>query len=384
MDECALVVRLHSAFILPYFYVYVKYPHLTAVYIHDTISLMEETTHDHAPAEERTLIDHVLRAVAVLGLLAILLLGAWGIIQIAFTLPGFVGSFFDRSPAPAAQNIPAPTPESLTITAPTVATSGKTFTLSWKHLGADGSYGYQISYSCAQGLSMHVPLPNGTAQTVACNTPFNFTNAAEALTLTPSLSSTKQAPVTFTIFANKLSTGSVTAVGSTTLMILPAQSAPRPATQTNTPATTYVAAPRASTLHGSADLAVSIQSIYPANNGRYVLEFTVKNVGTNVSSKNWIFTAQLPLNPVYTYTAAPQQALYPGDKIVYVLGFTVPPTQNYNTGYTYPTTCGTYPYTYACPTNTTKPYGTVTVTVDPYNSVAETTDANNTATTLLP
>lgn len=233
---------------------------------------------------------------------------------------------------------------------------------------------------------MHVPLPNGTAQTVGCNTPFNFTNAAEALTLTPTLSSTKQAPVTFTIFANKLSTGSVTAVGSTTTMVLPAQSAtpavtaPTPA---RTPATTYVAAARTSNLYGTADLAVTMQSIYPAN-GRYVLEFTVKNVGTNVSPKNWIFTAQLPLTPVYTYTAAPQQALYPGDKIVYVLGFTVPQTQNYNTGYTYPTTCGTYPYTYVCPTNTSKLYGNVSVTVDPYNSVQETTDANNTASVLLP
>lgn len=100
----------------------------------------------------------------------------------------------------------------------------------------------------------------------------------------------------------------------------PAQ--PKP-TYTYTPAAQPVAQ-----LWGYADLAVRIISVVPQG-GRYSMQFEVSNVGTNIAS-GWSFDAELPLDPEYTYRSGAQQALRPGDKIVYTLGFNAP-----YTGYDY-------------------------------------------------
>src|SRR3989338_2680 len=41
---------------------------------------------------KHTFREHILRVVAVIGLIAVLLLGAWGIIQLAFFIPTFLGN----------------------------------------------------------------------------------------------------------------------------------------------------------------------------------------------------------------------------------------------------------------------------------------------------
>lgn len=68
--------------------------------------------------------DMFLRGIAILGLIAVLLLGAWGIIQIALHLPGFFGrvgssitSVFNREPSPVATTTPT-TPATQTPTTP--------------------------------------------------------------------------------------------------------------------------------------------------------------------------------------------------------------------------------------------------------------------------
>src|SRR3989344_466538 len=133
--------------------------------------------------EKTTFKDSALRTVAVLGLVAVLLLGAWGIIQIAFNLPAFlggIGSFFTKSDTTEVQ-------EGLVVSTPTILTSGEAFTISWTHSGGSGNYGYALSYSCASGVTLKAPVPAGTTQDVPCNTPFNYTNASQSLILTPTL-----------------------------------------------------------------------------------------------------------------------------------------------------------------------------------------------------
>src|SRR4051812_29240365 len=105
-------------------------------------------------ATKHTFKENVLRVVAVLGLLAILLLGAWGIIQLAF----FISSLFNN--AGASDNTPAQTVhETMTISAPATATPGTPITVNWGHQGGSGAYSYALSYSCVDGLSFKTLVP---------------------------------------------------------------------------------------------------------------------------------------------------------------------------------------------------------------------------------
>ncbi len=250
---------------------------------------------------KNTFQENILRVVAVIGLIAVLLLGAWGIIQLAFFIPSFLG------------NIGGSLAPKTATTATTVKTAVVTET----------------------------PKPIAT----------------------------------------------------------PAKSAA---------STKYVASGRTTNLYGYPDLAVRIISAPTAvrAGAQVSLQFVIENVGTNVVPANWIFTAALPYNPVYTYQSPVQQALYPGDKIIYTLGYTAQYGGTNQTGYgncdgwTYPCnpaqpiyggpgTCNAYGpcnipgyapnvYGYAYP----QTYGgtqSVSITADPYNPVWESNESNNTA-----
>lgn len=211
--------------------------------------------------------DTILRAIAILGLIAVLLLGAWGIIQIAINLPAIFGSIgssisgvFSREESPRATTTPA-------------------------------------------------------AVTPVVRTP-----------VTP----------------------------ATTTPVKPA--APQQ------PAAVYTPSPSGnrSNLYGLPDLTVRVLSLNSLSSvqGRTVAQFEVTNIGSNVAPRNWNFVANLPIMGGYPYYSAGQQALYPGDRIVYTLTF--------DEGYGYQQHYGSY--------NT--PF---TITVDPYNQLRENSDFNNTA-----
>jgi hypothetical protein len=96
----------------------------------------------------------------------------------------------------------------------------------------------------------------------------------------------------------------------------------KPAATTPTPSSTYVAAPTRPALYGYPDLFVSINNAYPAGNNRTTVQFTVQNIGTNLTPAGWIFNTEFPWDDSsYTYVSPSQQALYPGDRIVYTLSF---------------------------------------------------------------
>lgn len=84
---------------------------------------------------------------------------------------------------------------------------------------------------------------------------------------------------------------------------------------------------------------------------RVAIRFEVINIGTR-SSDSWVFSAVLPTFPIYIFSSQSQQALGPGDKIVFTLGFDS--IEN-------------------------KSEGTVTINVDPTGSLAESLKTNNIA-----
>ena len=353
--------------------------------------------------------DSALRAVAIIGLIAILVLGAWGIIQLVLGLP----DFFNNLGGGTSTNKPAAA-EQVVISAPSIVTAAQPFTLSWAHQNASGNYGFAISYSCASGLMIAAPIPTGQMQLVPCGTPFNFTNAKDSVQLIPVLpnnATQKQVTTTFTVVANRLSDGLVTATGSSSVVtVLPQRNttgsvtpAPTPApastptpvptpapvvTPTPTPApsqpsASYTPSGRTTNLYGNPDLATRILSVTPMG-ARVSVKFEVTNLGTNVAPYGWEFQAQLPLNPVYTYVSHAQQKLYPGDKIVYTLGFDAPnsPAANWNGSNQ---NCGyviTQQWQGVNP-NCNRGNTVFSVTADPQNLVIDGNRGNNTATAQL-
>ncbi len=369
----------------------------------------------HEPAQAKTpVIDLFLRSIAVLGLIAVLVLGAWGIIQLAVAIPNFFGNLGSGASSlvtnTSAQN------ETLTVSAPASITSGQTLQISWNHQNVDSSaqYSYAISYSCQNGLSLGVPVPTGAYQGAPCNTPFNYVNATEHMTAIPVLSTSSPATVViFTVTATKLSTGAITAQGSATTTVNTSVAAAKPAAATAAkpvttavkPSTTYYPASARAALYGYPDLAVRIVSVVP-NGTRTTVQFIIENDGTNIVAGGWTFNATLPIRGGYTFASQPQQALYPGDKIVYTMSFDNTFGQNqysnqyqngsYYTGQSYYNAGGYTCNGYNCPATPSNynpnynyngtPYnlGTITITADPFNYIAELNKGNNTASATTP
>lgn len=253
--------------------------------------------------------ENALRIVAVLGLIAVLLLGAWGIIQLAFFLPSFFGNVGDN----------------------------------------------------IRGV---------------------FTREAEeAPAVSPPPQANPEQPA---------QSGSAAA---------PSPKPPTaPSSSSNSPQANYVPSGKTAQLYGYPDLKVSIVS----NPGsvragqRISFQFIIENAGTNATPGNWSFTATLPYNPPYTYQSPGQQALYPGDKIVYTLAYDAPYAYNRYQGNQYcvmiyppPPGCD-YNYGGYADSGYYYPYNqygaaygyqpqTATIQVDPYNFVWESSEYNNSA-----
>ncbi len=363
-------------------------------------------------SEKTSFKDSALRAVAIIGLIAILVLGAWGIIQLVVGLP----DFFNNIGQGTSSKTTTSSSEQVVLSAPSVVTAAQPFTLSWAHKNASGNYGFAISYSCASGLMIAAPVPTGQMQLVPCGTPFNFTNAKDTVQLIPVLPNNvvqKQVTTTFTVVANRLSDGAVTSTGSSSsVTVVPAghtattgttATTPTPtptptATPTPTPSApvaAYTPSGRTTNLYGAPDLSTRILTITPVGS-RVSVRFEVSNTGTNVAEYGWEFNAQLPLNPTYTYVSKPQQKLYPGDRIVYTLGFDAPNSQgaNWNNSNSY-TNCNysqgysnTYGYVQTpnqgCTSGGyTSGSNVFSVTADPQNLVLDPNRENNTASASL-
>lgn len=302
----------------------------------------------------KTFKEQAIRVIAVIGLIAVLVLGAWGIIQLAFAIPSLFSGIGSRTPAA--------NKETLTISVPLSVTAGAAFPVAWSHKNFSGEYSYKLSYSCAEGVSMQAFVPTGETRDVACNTPFNFVNAASSTGLVAKLSGSNPTPVAIKVEATKLSTGAITATATANTTVAPQKTeTKKPSTggssstakKPSSSSSSYVPAARPAQLYGYADLAVKVISypttVYPGQ--QVALKFEVENKGTNVSVANWTFSANLPYNPVYQYQSPAQQALYPGDRIVYTLTYDVA----YNVS-------GTQQ---------------ATIFVDPFNFVLETNESNN-------
>ena len=323
-----------------------------------------------------------LKALAALGFVAVLIFGAWGVIQVARMVPNLGSALSAAAVSLSSLFVPA---ERLEITIPTAnVNSGEPFTLTWEHINKRSDGTYTVSFSCRDGLSMETVGTNGLYQKVFCNTPFNLTNATESMKLIPISSNVRFLDAPITLQFTRLSDGKVTASTETAITVIndkvseasvvtpepttptpttPRPQAPRPGTPTQN---TYniTLAGRASDPNGRPDLKATILAsgtINPANNvftsgnvvrksDRAAVRFVVENLGTK-TVEGWSFNAVLPTYPMHIFSSEMQPALGPGDRIEYTLGFDM--VDGSTTG------------------------GTFTLNVDPANSIWNEVSENN-------
>lgn len=291
-----------------------------------------------------------LKGLAVVGFIAILIFGIWGVIQVGRSLPNVFSAISAAAVSLSSIFVPA---ERLEISLPSAnITSGEPFTLTWTHEGKRGDGTYTVSFACRDGLTMEAPSRTGVYQKVFCNTPFNLTNESSSMKLIALSSQSRYLDVPMKLTFTRLSDGKVTAETETALTVIndkisttvtPAPTTPTtPTTGTGTgvrPGTpsrnTYIVtqAGRASDPNGRPDLAVTIldtgsidsNNVYTKagvikRTERGAVRFVVENLGTKTVD-GWMFNAVLPTLPMHIFSSPMQPALGPGDKIEYTLGF---------------------------------------------------------------
>jgi len=261
-----------------------------------------ESTH---AAANSSMLSNILAIVGFIILIAIII---WGLIHVAILASPSLSSLFNKK-----------TPEALVVTAPSQATSGEAFTVSWKYTPpAAGSYAFL--YQCKGDLQFETPGAGGAMNIVPCGAAFTVGASGDTLSVTPLLSGTSSVSVPLSILFLPGTAGGQQVQGNATIAVNPGAVQPTPApVQTPAQPVTPVA-PQPVHVSSPADLSVQILSVNTVS-GTSVVSFDIANIG-GTSSGTYYFEAFLPTQSQYVYTSPPQVSLAPGSHIISTLRFT--------------------------------------------------------------
>lgn len=329
------------------------------------------------------------RIVAIAAFVVVLILGMWGSVTLANKVPGVFSAV--ASAIVSLTSVFVPADEDIIISVPSLTVaSGETFDISWEHANQSVEGSYTFRYDCADGVSFTSPSQSGSQASVFCNTPFNFLNAGDTITLTASSEQNRFIDVTLYVDFTPNGGSVPTLTGSTLLTIAnedisgsPTTTTPENETGTEGTGSTGSETPRtpgtetsqtfplggtpgSSDPNGYVDLAARVIEVGLVNktNGeftasstptrnmsthRVAMRFAVENLGTKTSDQ-WTFNAVLPTFPSHIFSAPTQQALRPGDRIEFTIGFD---------------------------SFVDADEGEVTINVDPTNRINESNKANN-------
>ncbi len=291
------------------------------------------------------------RALAIIGVIAVIGLGLWGVVAVAQRVPAVFGSLASAIVSLTSVFVPAASEEAIVLTAPSTVESGKTINLSWDHEGKSGEGSYTLRYSCVDDVTVTSPTPSGSSVSVFCNTPFNFLNASNAVTITPTLAKDGSAIVVVYVDYTKTGASAPSVTGSATFTLegkedtaptTPTPTTPRPTNPTpGTPTSGLYpisgGGSGVSNPNGFVDLTVRVLEVgvvdkttgaFTASSTpkrtltthRVAVRFAIENVGSKTSDQ-WSFNAVLPTYPSHIFSSPTQQALGPGDRIEFTIGF---------------------------------------------------------------
>jgi hypothetical protein len=315
---------------------------------------------NHSDAGTSRISNTVVRVLAIFGFVAVIVIGMWGAVTLARGVPGAFSNLAAAFVSLTSVFVPAG--ETITVSAPSLTVqAGTPITLSWTHEKQNAQGSYTFRYDCVDGAYFASPTASGQDATVYCNVPFNFLNSHDSVTLTPFSTKNRFTDVTVYIDFTPNGSSAATVTGKTTLTIENDNFATSPGTTTPTtpsqPATppTHTLTPGQTTSqtyplsggipvsnpNGSVDLTAKILEVgvvdkstgqfissstpsrsATANSGQYRLavRFVIENDGTKTSPQ-FDFNAVLPTLPLYIFSSPMQQALAPGDRIEFTLGF---------------------------------------------------------------
>lgn len=307
---------------------------------------------------------------AVVGFVVVLGAGVWGSVQVARYAPSALSSLAAVATSLSSVFTPA---ESLTLNTPAAAIpTDAVYTLTWEHAGAQDNGSYEFSYTCRDGLSFQTPNAGGIYEELSCDTPFRFSSENNSLLFIPLLSGAQfvTAPVTLSALTETgdraVSTETTLTIGKTTT---PGEKndTVQPLVPGEETSGTYSITDSRTTSDpsGRPDLSVRIIGVgivdedgvftptdaLAAAEDRGAVRFEIANVGTR-STGEWTFNAVLPTFPMHIFHSDTQQALQPGDRIVFTLEFNQLNSANTDSG-------------------------VVTINADPTRSIGEISEENN-------
>ncbi len=323
---------------------------------------------------------------AVIAILAVIGFCMWGAIQVAQKIPSMFSSLASVSSSGTTQSASSSSKNETIVlsTQSTTVNARTTFTLSWTHANKAVNGSYTFRYDCANGVFFITPTPpSGAPVPVYCNVPFNFLNTNNSIVLTPIAAASTTVPITAYIDftpngASKPSISgsmllSVTNIGGSSFATTtPSSNTTAPAHTTKPTNGTYptTSTTKVSDPNGYVDLQVTflqmgyldratnafIPTNTPSRSQKVAFRFSIENIGTKTSPE-FDFNAVLPTSPISNAGSPAEQALTPGGRIEFTMGFEGATMSSGNS--------------------------VVTIQVDPSNRISESNKTNNTASYVI-
>ena len=306
--------------------------------------------------------ENGVRFLAVLGLAAILGLGAFVVVKTYSNLEPVASRIY--SAAVSLSRIFHPAEKLILESSDLDINSGEAVVLSFTHTGLNSDGVFELSYPCKGGLALSIITGRDTATSIACETPFTILTSKDSVGV--KIFSTENRFIDLPITLSFVPKGATGASVSTNVLLLvnnrsisditttPVKTSPTPikivqpvvtknpvATPVKTPVTAgpktekvYPVTNTTITKTGNADLVARILEIgiidktsntFVSTNvlrktDRIAVRFEVENIGYRATG-DWRFNAALPTYPFYIFSSDGQQSLNPGDKIEFTLGF---------------------------------------------------------------
>lgn len=302
---------------------------------------------------KKPLKEHLMKALSVIGGIAILVAVVWVGMQGFRALPN--ARVLVANALVSVQSFFSPAERIVLSVVDSQIVVDEAFTLVWEHRGKETDGSYTFFYECRDGV--HLALNDDT---VFCNTEFPILSTDTSLKLTPrgllvgvidlpveirfrengNDSVSERGEATLTVQDERLDDATATSTAPSTDSTNTSQPggvvAPVPGIPTTQ--TIPVIVTPTSDPNGVIDLRIEVLAYglvhrttgvfeeldeiprdLPSNK-RGAIKFVVENIGTKASGE-WEFEAELPTSPAYTYKSKDQESLFPGDKIEFVIGF---------------------------------------------------------------
>lgn len=293
--------------------------------------------------------DIVTKTLAIIGVVAVLLIGMWLAVNTVKMVPRLASSLAAAMVSMTSLFVPG---ERIEVTAPDTIENGTAFDVSWDHINKAKRGAYAFAFTCSGDLYFTSTLSEG-GEIITCNTPFTSKDLVGKITLTAHSKAVAPVDTDLIIAFTEEGATKVSAETRIATTVNPSKVAEvKPSTPTNTGITgttptkpktpgstssqtyTFTGNTTPSNPNGTVDLRVKILEVgvvdkvsgeFTASssiniNARVAVRFAIENIGTKTSGA-WAFIAQLPTIPFHSFESAEQIPLAPGDRIEYTIGF---------------------------------------------------------------